>query len=293
MRNILYRSSAGETALADLLAQQLAAWPVEYAAVTVTTRHGETNVLLAGDPGAPPLLLLHDWGASAAALPLYYNLEALTTQYWLIMPDIPGQPGRSATTPPKDSAAYGAWASDILDALDVREVFAAGSAGGGDVVLRLAAHAPFRVIRALVTAPSGLVSMPLSLSWLAATLPLRFRPSRENARRVVRALSASWRALTPAHEHHARQLALTAEHTRPFSPPPTLTKAELTQVSAPVCLMLGANDPTLRAQAAAERARTTLLNAEVELLADHAHLITLDSPGRVELRMYQFFASLG
>lgn len=289
-----YRSAAGQAALADLTARQLAAWPVEAEAAMVATRHGKTHVLLAGDADAPPLMVFHDWGANAAGLYLTYDLEWLALQFRLVLPDTPGQPGRSATTPPDATgAAYGEWAVDVLDALDMREVFAVGSAGGGALALKLAAYAPHRVIRALVVSSGGLAA-PHSRSarLLAASLPLRLRPSHANARRLVRAIGAPGQPLTPAHEHIAHQLALAAEHLQPFSPPAELTDAELAQIRAPVLLLLGAHDPTLNAQAAAQRAESTLLNVQVEHVSA-GHLVSLDAPGLVETRLFEFFGAIG
>ena len=289
-----YRSATGQAALADLAARQLAAWPVDYASQSLPTRHGETHVLLAGDEDAPPLILFHEWNASAASLYLTYDLEWLALQFRLVMPDTPGQPGRSAATPPKATGpAYGEWAADLLDALDLREVFAVGSAGGGYLALKLAAHAPDRVIRALVIGSGGLAAPSgLSPRLLAATLPLRLRPTHANARRFVHAVGAPGKPLTPAHEHVAGQIALAAEHVQPFSPPAALTDAELLQIRAPVLLLLGAHDPTLSAQATAQRATSTLLNVQVEQVSA-GQFVSLDAPGLVETRLFDFFGKIG
>jgi pimeloyl-ACP methyl ester carboxylesterase len=289
-----YRSAAGQAILADLTVQQRAAWPVSATAQTVATRYGKTHVLITGDEDAPPLILFHDWGTNAASLYLSYDLEWLALQYRLIMPDTPGQPGQSAATPPNATgAAYGEWAAETLDSLGIREAFVVGSGGGGFLALKLAAHAPNRVIRAVVAGANGIQAPSSSaLRVLAATLPLRLRPSHASARRLVRAVGAPDKPLTPAHEHTARQMALTAAHVRPFSAPPALTDAELAQIRAPVLLLLGAHDPTINAQTAVQRATSTILNAQVEHVSA-GQLIALDAPGLIELRLYPFFGTLG
>ncbi len=287
-----YRSAAGRAALDDLYARQLAAWPVESEARTVPTRHGQTHVRLAGDADAPPLALFHDWGANAASLYLSYDLEALASRFRLIMPDTPGQPGRSAPTLPEATgAAYGAWASDLLDALALREVFAAGSGGGGYLALALAAHAPHRLIRVLVVSSGGLAAPARNAAQSLAALPFKLRPSQDSARRLLRAVGAPGTALTAAHEHLAHMLALTAAHVQPFSPPAALSDAELAQIRAPVRLLLGAHDPTLRAQAAS-RAQSRILNAEVEQVSAGQY-VSLDAPGLVETYLFEFFATIG
>lgn len=285
----IYRSAAGQSALAELRTRQLAAWPIDFAEQTLDTRAGTTHLLTAGDPTAPPLLLFHDWGASAASLPLHYDLEWLSVRYHLLMPDTPGQPGSSAATPPDD---YGAWAVALLDALSLWDVFALGSAGGGTLALKLAAAAPDRVIRAVVVENGGLASLRQTAArTLASSLLLRWRPSLAAARRWVNAVSVAERANTAAHGHLAQQIALVAQHVNVFAAP-ALTDAELGAIRAPVLLLYGEQNPLLRSQNL-RRAETRILNAEVEPVPMAGQFVTLDAPGVVETRMQSFFAALG
>lgn len=284
----IYRSATGQTALADLYDWQLVAWPVAYTAQWVETRVGTTHLLAMGDADAPPLILFHGWGMSAASLALHYDVEWLAQYFRLLLPDTPGQPGRSPETPPAD---YGAWAAALLDALGLNEVFAAGSAGGGTLALKLAAAAPDRVIRAVVVESGGLAAYARSPRLLTALVLLRLRPSVARAQRWVSAVSAAGRSGTIAHAHLARQVALAAQHVAAFTPP-TLTDAELTAIRAPILLLYGDQNPLLRSQVI-RRAENAILNAEVEPLPGAGHYAGLDVPGMVEERMQAFFASLG
>lgn len=289
----IYRSEAGRAALAAMYDQQLAAWPVETETHCVETRYGETHVLTAGCDGAPPLVLFHDWGESAATLHLHYDLEVLASRFRLLMPDTIGQPGRSASTRLATAVSYGEWATDTLRALDIDRTFVAGSAGGGTLALSLAAHAPDRVIRALVASPGAFDQPPkVSARVLAASLPMRIRPSHDSARRYLRALSADSCPLTAAQGHVARQMTLVAQHAEPFVPP-KFDSTLLAHVRAPVYLLLGGNDPIARPQATASSAENLMLNAETEIVDGLAHFVTLDAPGLVESRMFQFFGALG
>lgn len=293
MADLVYRSAHGSAALATLYRQHLGAWPVAYDACTVTTGCGDTHVLLAGAADAPPLLLFHGWGETAASLHLQYDLEALAERFRLIMPDTVGQPGQSATTQPETGAAYGAWATDVLDGLGIDMTFAAGSAGGGELALRLAAFAPERVVRAVVIAPTGLNEARPSPAQWGAALALRLRPNTRNARRYVNACGLNTGTSTPARAHYAGLRALVAEHTGPFSPPDALSDAELAAIRAPVLVLLGERDKAVSAQAAAHRASAMLLNGEIEIIEGVAQRLTLDTPGLAEQRMMAFFAALG
>ena len=55
MNKTVYKSSKGYAALMAFYDVHLQRWPVPYECLTVPTRHGETNIIASGSPGAPPL----------------------------------------------------------------------------------------------------------------------------------------------------------------------------------------------------------------------------------------------
>src|SRR6478672_934863 len=86
-----------------------------FVAQTVTVRgdHGVVRVLTAGRPGAPPLLLVHGLGMSAAYWTAF-TFPALAARYRLIAPDLPGF-GRSDPLPRHTLAAYVQVLERVLD----------------------------------------------------------------------------------------------------------------------------------------------------------------------------------
>ncbi|MBC8170106.1 MAG: alpha/beta hydrolase, partial [Anaerolineae bacterium] len=60
----------------------------------VDTRYGETHLLTAGSPDAPPLVLVH--GINVSALNWQAQIRRLAADYYVIAPDVIGFAGRSA-----------------------------------------------------------------------------------------------------------------------------------------------------------------------------------------------------
>lgn len=58
MTSPLYKSAAGERAVMAHYAEVLAHWPVPHERIIIGTRHGDTFVIVSGEPTAPPLVLL-------------------------------------------------------------------------------------------------------------------------------------------------------------------------------------------------------------------------------------------
>lgn len=154
------------------------------------TRFGPTHILIAGPADAPPLVALHGIHASGP-----FGLEVLlplTKNYRIYLPDIIGQPGRSAKIliPPLGNN-YAKWLADVLDGLGLERAAFAGISFGGGILLDLAAYAPERIAGAVLIVPAGIAnaSSPQLLLHLFAPWSLyRFIPSRNRLIRVLRPL---------------------------------------------------------------------------------------------------------
>jgi len=66
-RESIYRTPAGEQAVAAYYGRILAEWPESTESLQLKTRHGRTHVLARGEKDACPLVLLHGAGANALA----------------------------------------------------------------------------------------------------------------------------------------------------------------------------------------------------------------------------------
>jgi pimeloyl-ACP methyl ester carboxylesterase len=119
----------------------------------VTVRGARIRVRLDGDPGSPPVLLLHGIGRSLEDWA--EQQDRLADQFRLIAPDLPGF-GRSQPPPGPVSLRAEAetlWA--VLDAVGVGQVHLVGHSLGGAVALQLLALAPGRVASVALASSAG------------------------------------------------------------------------------------------------------------------------------------------
>ena len=148
----------------------------------VDTGAGRTHALLAGDPGAPPVLVLQ--GGNVTTPVTLAWVQGLAEEYRLVAPDTPGEPGKSAAARPE---AYGPWVVDVLDGLGLEAVAAVGTSHGAGVLLEAAARAPERVAAAALVVPAGF-GTPLSPALARVVLPAllyRFYPHEWLLRRAL------------------------------------------------------------------------------------------------------------
>lgn len=105
-----------------------------------------------------PVLLLHGGGPGASGVSNYSrNIEALASQFRVIVPDLPGY-GRS-TKGVKRSDPFGDLAEAmlaLLDALGIERAHLVGNSYGGACALRMALDQPKRVSALVLMGPGGI-----------------------------------------------------------------------------------------------------------------------------------------
>ena len=151
----IYKSTAGQEAIAALYTRLLEQWPVPLEQVFIPTRHGETFVARWGNPAGPPLVLLHGSGSNSATW--MGDAAAYAPHHHVCAVDIPGEPGKSA--PERfswDGPAFNEWLEDVLEQLGLDTVALGGMSLGGWATINYAAARPDRVSHAVLIVPSGI-----------------------------------------------------------------------------------------------------------------------------------------
>jgi pimeloyl-ACP methyl ester carboxylesterase len=121
--------------------------------VRVGRRAIPTSVISAGRPDAPPVVLLHGLGASAASLlPLVDDLAA---DHLVHAPDLPGFGDSAKPRAPYDPAFFSRWLIALLDALGHERAVIVGNSLGGRVALEVGLSAPERVRGLVLLCPSS------------------------------------------------------------------------------------------------------------------------------------------
>lgn len=306
----LYKTEAGYREIMAWYDDALSRVPIPTESRYVRTRFGDTHMLVAGAPDAPPLVLVQGYGAAA---PLWKKqLADFAAHYRVYALDTPGQPGRSAQTPiTVFGSSYAEWMVDVLDGLGLESAHVAGVCLGGWITLKLAAYAPERVRKAVLLAPVGLARF--KIYWRSG-VPLILQPGSERAgERLLRmAFTPPGSGLTFDRDV-ARALLLVIKHynvgaaagmqkdkqgaaelingvraAKQFVMPEP--DHELAKLTAPTLLLVGEHEAIYNPHAAVRRARRAIPNVIAEIVPNTGHAAMYDRPEYVNPRVLRFLA---
>lgn len=311
----LYKTEAGYEAMQAWYAEATAALPVPVESRYVLTRFGRTHMLTAGDPAAPPLVLVSGYGGSA---PLWHKQIAdFAAHYRVYALDTNGHPGHSDPVAPSlMGGGYVDWLADVLDGLALPRARLVGVCLGGWIVLRFGLAHPGRVHKAVLLSPVGLAPFKV---YVRSGIPLILNLGREAdleaaaQRLLVHAFTPPGsnltfdrqlgRAmlLTMRHFRIGRIVGFTGEHPTPaelLRGVRTLAyfvggerAATMRRFTPPALVMIGEYEAIYNPQTALRTVRRTMPHAQAEIVPGTGHAAIYDRPDYVNPRVLAFLAA--
>lgn len=270
---------------------RLAAWPVPFEELDIPGRFGTTHVVVTGDPGAPPVVLLHMTCCPAFVwAPMIATLAANRRVYAV---DTIGDVGKSVLTNgelyPRNGLAYDTWLSEVLDAMGLGAADVVAGSHGGWIGMHFAASSPARVRRLVLLVPMGLASWPRMLNVLARmstfALGTMTEARVENIQRWLMGDAPQSKALIG--EWLAR--IIRGGFTPKLGAPLPVPAATRRSIYAPTVVVLGGRDQLVgNARAAARRATDTIPDVQIEIVPNGTHAVHIEEPERVAHRITTF-----
>lgn len=279
MTSTIFRSADSRAAI-DQAYQRLLAETPQARSHRVSTRFGETHMLVAGPERAPPLVILHGGlGNSALAI---REVHPLFEGFRVHAVDVIGVSVKSADLRLRmDNAEYGEWLLDILNALRLPRAHVLGASLGGFIARKLAEVAPDRIDRLVLLVPAGIVSGPLLQGITRSGIPLalyRVTGSKAALRRFVDSL------FTTPDEAFGEYLGQALKHYKlDMSLPPLGTPEPLAAFRRPTLVMGASDDITGPGPALLERAAQLFPHATLELMPNCKHIPATDDASRARL----------
>ena len=244
------------------------------------------HVRVEGPAAAPPLLMLHSLGTCWAIWDT--QAEALQAHFRVIRPDLRGH-GLTGTTPgPYTIEQLARDALGVLDALDMAHAHIAGISIGGLIAQSIAHQAPTRVDSLALTDTA--LAIPPAQSWRDRAAAVRAGGMAPLVETVV----GRW--VTPA---FARSPEADGLRTMLLRTPPegyagaaeAIAAADFTEASraiaVPTLVLVGEADQATPLSSA-EALRDAIPGAVLHVLADAAHIPTVQQPAAVLARLRAF-----
>lgn len=267
----IYKSNEGAAEIMALYDRVLAKASVPCEQTHVSTRHGDTFVLAAGNNAAPPILLLH--GSASNAASWLGEMAPLSQRYRVYAVDIPGEPGKSSRERFSwEGDAFVTWLDDVLDGLNLTTVVLGGMSLGAWATLRYAIDRPERVAAAIAIAPSGIVPPRMTFVLRMVSYAMLGEWGR---RRMIRSIF-NGAEIPPDLEQF--MLLVDRNFRYRTGAPPLFTDAELQSLRMPVLFLAGENDVLLDTPKTAERLRRLVPNLTERISAADGHAVLANAP---------------
>jgi pimeloyl-ACP methyl ester carboxylesterase len=275
----VYKTETGGNEIRRRYEKVLDGWPVPAERLHVSTREGETFVMVSGPPDAPPLLLLH--GSSTNTAMWMNDVPAWAEHFRVCAVDLIGEPGLSAPSrPPLDSEAYALWLDDVLGALGIIRTAVVGASLGGWMALDYATRRPDRVDRLALLCPGGLGRQ--KMGWLPRAILLRpfgkwgLRKTLETVAGFDFSTTKTGTGLdVPRAQEFLDYMVLTHTHFRPRTERlPQFSDDALRRLTMPILVIVGERDALLDSHDTARRVTRAVPQATVTVLPGVAHSIT-------------------
>jgi len=259
------------------------AFPTPPERLTVETEVGSTVVYHWPGTGVP-VVLLHGMGATSLMWAGCITAMAGREAYAV---DTPGDVGRSTQRVAyRDAAHLAEWLDETLARLDGGPAHLVGASYGGWLALNQAVRAPARLASLSLIEPVGLAEFRRARFMLSGLGMLVASRLPGPLRRKV----AARLRLPVLMDKRVTRMATLGFRRHPFRlpPPAMLSDAELAGIELPTLVLLGAKSPIHRAKQVRDRVQALVPDAQVEIVADSAHALTISHPELASARITAF-----
>jgi len=274
----VFKSIEGERLVRERYRAFLDRWPVPREEIRVATSQGETFVVVSGEAGAPPLVLLH--GSAANCAMWMGEVKAFAEHFRIYAADVIGEPGLSAESRPSlTSDAHAVWLDDVFSGLGIQRASVLGVSLGGWLALDYAIRRQQRVEQVAVLCPGGVGRQKIRIVFEA--MLLRSCGPWGKRKLMERVLARPPADPPPALKAFADFVAVIHKNFRPrMVKLPIFSDDALRGLSIPVLAIVGGRDVMLESLGTKRRLERLVPTAEVLYLEDAGHFIP-NQTGRV------------
>ena len=276
----LYKSPIHKKAILEIYQEKLDELNIKYHYKEVMTQFGKTNIVVTGDAGNPPLVLVH--GSNGCAPIGLEIFPKLTQKYQVFAVDVIAQPNRSAETRPsmKDNS-YGKWMNEVMEKMNLSEVTIVGFSFGGLIIWKTLVENESRIKEAFLICPAGIVNGNPLKAIFHVFIPMKRYMWTKKVKFVEGFLNALF---TERDEFAVKFLSrVFLDFEMDFSPIPTIKKGEAKKITTPLTIVGADNDLLFPGGKLLKRAKSIFPSLEKEwLLNDSKHVQRREDNQKIE-----------
>lgn len=235
----LFKSQQGKQAILHLYDEKLKELHINYEYIKVNTSYGETNVITAGNPSNPSIILVH--GSNACAPITLETYPRLHETHRVYAVDVLAQPNKSAETrlSMKDES-YGKWMIELIQNLNLDSVAMAGFSFGGLVILKTLEYDERRISGVYLSAPAYIVNGNPLKTLFKVFIPMKRYIKTKKAKFLDKFLAE---VFTQSDEFAVKYLSkVFLEFEMDFTPVPVIARKSAAKIKTPITIFAAQDD---------------------------------------------------
>lgn len=281
----IYKHAEAKLLYEQAYDESLTLWKVPFHSTFVKTSYGDTHVLIAGDEGAPPLVLLH--GMTISSTMWYPNLEAFTRHFRIYAVDTIGDLGKTSVLKcPRTREESALWLDEVIQGLSLEKPTIGGHSMGGFLTANYTLHFPEKVNKLVLLAPAATFAK-VKPSFFTYVFPAILF-SKDFL--IKRAYNWFFHNRQAGDAKLFQQFLIGYKHCRPVSPivPIVFSDEELARLNVPVLLLIGEHEVIYDARIALENAKKKCKTIQAHSIPDSSHCLTVENAELVNRQIVDF-----
>ncbi len=262
----IYKTEEGKIQILNFYNSVLNFWPQPNERLNISTKYGNTYVIVSGDKNLPALILLH--GSSTNSAMWLGDIEKLSKTHCLYSIDIIGECGNSDESRPKfENNNYSDWIHEILEYLNIKSVAFVANSLGGWIALDYTIKHPEKVDKLVLLATAGITNIKFStLIWIMILSMFRDFGVKKVNKMVYGNLAIDKTALEFA--------SLVKEYYMPRTDVlPVFSDEQLNKINCKTLFVGGDNDCFYNSDLTAQRLKVNVKFSECVILQNTGHVL--------------------
>ena len=266
----LFQSKQGKKEILSLYDEKLKSLEIEFEYLTINTSFGNTNIITAGNPLNPPIMLVHGSnGCAPIALETYSNLHKSYRVYAI---DVLAQPNKSAETrlSMKDDS-YGKWVIELIEKLKIDKVSMAGFSFGGLIILKTLEYDESKISEVFLSSPAYIVNGNPLKALFKIFIPMKQYMKTKNTKYIEKFLAELF---TTRDEFAYKYLSkVFVEFEMDFTPVPIIKANKARNIKTPITVFAAQNDVIFPGKKILKRAKKIFPSLKLsKLIIDSKHV---------------------